>query len=206
MADSFLQNNFILVYQYDHGVEKQEDGDASQWLSFRFDNIVNMQSSLDMGLYTEGTGHLKYSKGATNPVSFVFRKTLKISDDASGPYTGKRRFNVSGQGVIPTTDNQNRIVLIGEASFFQESSIFEWAEAINGGSIDAADVFVYARRFDGGGDSKVTTGDYSELITLARAYPVSAIIKRNPYKGVNVAEIKFVADSMTTQPLGKFEV
>ncbi|MEC4725821.1 hypothetical protein HWQ46_09725 [Shewanella sp. D64] len=209
---TFLRNNYLLVYGNDDG------------LSFRFDNIVSMQADLGVGLYTEGTGNLAYVKGATNPVKMIFSKTLEMGggkdDTEHKPFIGRRRFSVKNKSIGDITivksykdpspltheDGTNKTVSP------EETSIFQWAETINGGTtVDKFDLTVYALLDEEDGmDNK--KGKYKQasrfvnFIELKGAIPILANIKRNPYRGKNKAELTFVADGITTHRIAQFNV
>ena len=209
---TFLRNNYLLVY-----------GNKDK-LSFRFDNIVSMQADLGVGLYTEGTGNLAYVKGATNPVKMIFSKTLEMgggeNDTDHKPFVGRRRFSVKKKSIgditivhsyddhTPLTDENGKVKTVN----LEETSIFQWAEAINSGStVDKFDLTVYALldEEDGMDDNKVKykrASRFVNFIELKGAIPVLANIKRNPYRGKNKAELTFVADGITTHDIAKFNV
>jgi hypothetical protein len=189
---TFLRNNYLLVYGNDDR------------LSFRFDNIVSMQADLGVGLYTEGTGNLAYVKGATNPVKMIFSKTLEMGggkdDTEHKPFIGRRRFAVNDDSEFSTIYNVNTKKNIT----WKETSIFQWAEAINGGAtVDKFDLTIYASLVDGN-DKQASR--FVNFIELKGAIPVLANIKRNPYRGKNKAELTFVADGITTHDIAKFNV
>ena len=195
----FINSQYILVY---------EDTSFDQKCSeFHFDNIVNMKADLGIGLYTEGTGNLANVKAATNPVEFTFRQSIKSSDTVNfRDY--KRDYRAIQTTAATTTTAESKAYvdpITGEGS--KERSIFKWAEMINAGKIDRATLKIYAWKTTQTRSSVTATAlpaqsEHSdtgllEFIVLTNAIPKAAIIKRNPYKGANVAELSFVADSMS---------
>ena len=178
MAARFINNQFILVY-HDASYE------AGKYSEFHFDNIVGMKADVGIGLYTEGTGNLANVKGATNPVEFTFRQSLNVSSgDVVQNY---RRFKNDYKG---RSANEDVDPISGTGSI--ERSIYKWAEIINKGALDRNTVKVYV----GTGNPSGTSYSFMPFIELTNGIAQKAIIKRNPYKGANVAELTFIADAM----------
>lgn len=183
-----LQNNYVLSYKF------VDTENMESHFNFIFDNIVDMKTELGGGLYTEGTGNLRHVKGATNPVTFVFRKTLLDIKSAD------------------TTDVWQRFDIkeIDQFDFLSGNvmniSIFQWAEKINKGKLDSGEVTIYAylRAVDAEYLESKNDG-YVEFLKLNNALPISAVMKRNPYRGVDVAEITFVAEGMTASTAAQFD-
>ncbi|MCY7294215.1 hypothetical protein [Alteromonas sp. a30] len=182
MAAHFINNQFILVY---HDASYQ----AGKYSEFHFDNIVGMKADVGIGLYTEGTGNLANVKAATNPVEFTFRQSLKVS--SGDTVQNYRRFKNDYKGRSTVDDVTSDVDPIsGKGSI--ERSIYKWAEIINKGALDRNTVKVYV----GNGDPSGTSYNFRPFIELTNGIPQKAIIKRNPYKGANVAELTFIADAM----------
>ncbi len=205
----FINSQYILVYK--HSTNK----DNPIYSEFHFDNIVNMKADLGIGLYTEGTGNLANVKAATNPVEFTFRQSIKSGSsvdfrDYKRDYRAIQTVtSTTGQGDSATTTTTKSYVDPITGFNSKERSIFKWAEMINKGEIDRATLIIYAWKTTQNRSSVTDTAlpaqsEHSstgllEFIELTNAIPKAAIIKRNPYKGANVAELSFVADSMSVK-------
>ncbi len=203
--ESFLYNQFIL--QYGHRLPTPDDSKKFETSQFHFDNIVKMKADLGTGLYTEGSGNLANVKAATNPVYFTFRQTLQVKED--GTPTSYRRlkrgftnnFSIGIKDGTPKSISNSQVgsisggqyTAIPENETAVERSIFKWAEMINGGQIDRAPVTI----FGSFSETVNSCTEFVPVVNLKGAIPLEARIKRNPYKGVNVAELDFVADSMS---------
>lgn len=201
--ESFLYNQFIL--QYGHRLSIGGEPEQFEISEFHFDNIVKMKADLGTGLYTEGTGNLANVKGATNPVYFTFRQTLRVKDgDSVQSYRRLKRgftnpFSISVKdGTSSKVKTAGRIVggkytVVPDGESSVERSIFKWAEMINGGSIDRAPLTIYGSI----GATVTDTSEFIPFISMTNAIPLEARIKRNPYIEENVAELDFVADAMS---------
>ena len=201
MTGKILLNEYKLTYTLN-----DTDNDSNEYL-FEFDNIVSMESELGRGLYTEGTGNLRNVKAATNEVLFVFRKTLEHFEDSfktlNGTYDTSWT-NTEGkneQYTANTTSSHYLKSLKGRLLNWDPNhtnlSIYKWAEHIINGVFDRGVVVVQAKIVD----PTENTGIFMNFLELTDAIPLKAIIKRNPYRGVNVAELTIVADSLKVYDL-----
>jgi len=185
----YLKNEYHLTFLHESDAVEaiSGKGTSKRWSTFRFDSIVSMEAELGVGLYTEGTGNLHYSKGATNPIQFVFRKTLDITNKSGTKILGKRLYQLG----------KNTSLSFGDRSD-QELSIFKWAELINSGKIDRAPVHVYSKII-GENDKEVLGSQGSVCIfRLTNAIATNAVIRQNPHQDINVAELTFVAQAISS--------
>jgi len=182
----YLKNEYHLTFL--HEADTNTDLEIpNMWPTFRFDSIVSMEAELGVGLYTEGTGNLHYSKGATNPIQFVFRKTLDITNDSGAKILGKRLYQL-GKDTSLSFDSRSE----------QELSIFKWAELINSGRIERAPVHVYSKIIDESGKEVLGAEGSVCIFRLTNAIATNAVIRQNPYQDINVAELTFVAQAISS--------
>ncbi len=198
-------------------------------MTFIFDLIFNLHADLGTSLYTEGTGNLFNVKGATNPVKAVFRKNTSTDDFTTNNIPKIKQgenilfstFDTSDLkkivGIEITDDltlndgsyhHLDEIAISDEPEDNDESSIYEWIDALNSAAtFDKSDFKVHGEiEAVFKGDRDITETYIIPIFELKGAILVDAVIRRNVYKegGRSFSELTFVVDSLTaTKGLNK---